>query len=93
MTRSIVGNALAGCSTESSPVPLYEATQHFIEFRGMLSVREIARAVKIIHSRIVVVPCNERSNNSASREKVHCPRFQIVHCSSDLDRAFGLKFC
>jgi hypothetical protein len=41
------------------PVSLDEATQHFIEFLGMLSVREMARAIKNIHARIMRVPCNQ----------------------------------
>ena len=44
---------------QSLRVPLDEATQHFIEFRRMLSVREVAGAIENIHSGIVRIPRNE----------------------------------
>jgi hypothetical protein len=44
---------------ESSHVALDEGAQHFIGFRRMFSVGEMARAIENVHSRIVRVPRNE----------------------------------
>jgi hypothetical protein len=45
--------------SQSLHVALDEAAQHFIEFRRMLSVREVTGAIENIHSRIVRVARDE----------------------------------